>query len=61
MSFYFNQWDMDGELFADEDNKDAAADFESGDSNDDNIIDPDSDLVDEFDNILGILKPRVSK
>ena len=59
MSFDFNQWDMDDELFVDEDDKDAAADFESGDANDDNILDPDADLVDEFDDILGILKLRV--
>ena len=52
---------MDDELFADEDDKDAAADFESGDANGDNILDPDADLVDEFDDILRILKPRVSK
>ena len=45
MSFEFNQWDMDDELFAGEDDKDAAADFESGDADEDNFIDPDADLV----------------
>ena len=47
---------MDDELFADEDDKDAATDFESGNADDDNIIDPDADLVDEFDDILGDVK-----
>ena len=56
MSFDFTQWDMDDKLFADEDDKDAAADFESGDADDDNFIDPDADLVDEFDDILGDVK-----
>ena len=56
MSFEFNQWDMDDELFAGEDDKDAAADFESGDADEDNFIDPDADLVDEFDDILGDVK-----
>ena len=56
MLFDFNQWNMDDELFADEDDEDAVAAFESGDADDDNIIDPDADLVDEFDDILGDVK-----
>ena len=44
---------MGVEFFANKDDEAAAADFESGDANDHDVLDYDTDIFDKFKDILG--------